>query len=88
MRSLIGLIAVGLGIAGWLFINERDYRDAVARETAQREYRNWVARNCIPQQRNERAVIEKRTDGSTQCSYYTNAGYGRAPVLVFAEVRE
>jgi len=65
-----------------------DYQDAVARETAARELRNWVARNCIPTTPNTRGVIEVRHDGRTQCSRFENAGHGRAPVLVFAEVRE
>ena len=88
MRSLTAITIVAACVAGWLYANERDYRDAVARETAQREHRNWVARNCIPQRPHERAVIEVRHNGSTQCSRYENAGFGRAPVLVFAEVRE
>lgn len=87
-RSLGALVLMAAAIAGWLLVNELDYRDAVARETATREHRNWIARNCIPQHPNERGVIEVRSDGSTQCAKYINAGHGRAPLLVFAEVRE
>jgi hypothetical protein len=88
MRSLIILTIMMASVGGWLYVNETDYRDAVARETARRELRNWLARNCIPQRAHERAVIEVRQDGSTQCAMYQNAGHGRAPKLVFAEVRE
>lgn len=87
-HSLIALTLMAAALAGWLVVNELDYRDAVARETATREHRNWVARNCIPTAPNQRGVIEVRHDGSTQCARYENAGHGRAPVLVFAEVRE
>jgi hypothetical protein len=82
-------ILIGCFLFGaYALVSEMDYQDAVARETFAREHRNWVARNCIPQRPHERAVIEVRHNGSTQCSYYENAGYGRAPKLVFAEVRE
>lgn len=88
MRSLIAITLMMAGVGGWLYVNETDYRDAIARETFNREHRNWVQRNCIPRRPNTRAVIEVRHDGSTQCSYYENAGHGRAPRLVFAEVRQ
>ena len=81
------LIAALLVVA-YLTVSEMDYRDAVASETAAREHRNWVQRNCIPTTPNTHGVIEVRHDGSTQCARYENAGHGRAPKLVFAEVRE
>lgn len=71
-----------------LVVHDRAYEDEVAMETANREYRNWIARNCIPTKAHERCVIEKRSDGSVQATKHENAGYGRAPKLVFAEVRE
>lgn len=81
-------ILIGCFLFGaYALVSEMDYQDALARETFAREHRNWVARNCIPQRPNERGVIEVRHDGSTQCSRYENAGHGRAPRLVFAEVR-
>jgi hypothetical protein len=73
---------------GYLLASTNDYDEAVARETATREHRNWVQRNCIPTTPNSRGTIEVRHDGTTQCTRYENAGYGRAPQLVFAEVRE
>lgn len=73
---------------GYLLASTNDYDEAIARETATREHRNWVQRNCIPTAPNTRGVIEVRHDGTTQCSRYENAGHGRAPQLVFAEVRE
>lgn len=82
--AIIGALLV----VAYLAVSEMDYRDAVARETATREYRNWVARNCVPKKPHERGVIEVRADGSTQCSRFENAGHGRAPRLVFAEVRQ
>ena len=88
MRRLNPVFALCTVAALYLVVSEMDYRDAVARETATREHRNWVARNCIPQRPNTRGVIEVRHDGSTQCAQYENAGYGRAPRLIFAEVRE
>lgn len=82
-------ILIGCFLFGaYALVSEMDYQDAVARETATREHRNWVQRNCIPQAPNTRGVIEVRHDGSTQCARYENAGYGLAPRLVFAEVRE
>ena len=75
-------------IGAYCIVSEMDYRDAVASETFQREHRNWVQRNCIPQRPNTRGVIEVRNDGTTQCAVFENAGYGRAPKLVFAEARE
>jgi len=75
-------------IGAYCIVSEMDYRDAVASETAAREHRNWVQRNCIPTTPNTHGVIEVRHDGSTQCARYENAGHGRAPKLVFAEVRE
>ena len=88
MRSLSILTIMAMCLAGWLLVNEMDYRDAVARQTAAREYRAWAHRNCIPQKPNERSVVDVRADGSTQCTRYTNAGHARVPQLVFAEVRE
>lgn len=82
-------ILIGCFLFGaYALVSEMDYQDAVARETAAREHRNWVARNCIPTTPNTRGVIEVRHDGRTQCARFENAGHGRAPVLVFAEVRE
>lgn len=81
---LIGCFLVG----AYALVSEMDYQDAVARETFAREHRNWVQRNCIPTTPNSRGTIEVRHDGTTQCTRYENAGYGRAPQLVFAEVRE
>lgn len=81
--AILALLLIGFGIVG-----ELDYRDAVARETATREHRNWVQRNCIPKKPGERGVIEVRPNGSTSCSVHERAGYGSAPRLVFAEVRE
>jgi hypothetical protein len=81
-------LVVCLLAAGWLLVSTNDYDEAVARDTAAREYRNWVARNCIPKKPNMQGVIEVRHDGSTQCAVYENAGFGRAARLVFAEVRE
>ena len=81
---LIGCFLIG----AYALVSEMDYQDALARETFAREHRNWVARNCIPTAPNTRGVIEVRNDGRTQCARYENAGHGRAPALVFAEVRE
>ena len=83
-NTIIALCAIA---ALYGVVSEMDYRDAVARETATREHRNWVARNCIPQKANTRGVIEVRRDGSTSCAMYENAEFGSAPKLVFAEVR-
>lgn len=85
MKPVLAMILIALGFA---VVGELDYRDEVSREASAREYRNWIAQNCIPQQPNQRGVIEVRHDGSTQCAKYENAGYGRAPRLVFAEVRD
>lgn len=82
-RSLSALIVFALCVAGWLYANETDYREARASE-----HRRWAETACHPQTAGERTVIERRHDGATQCSRWINAGYGRAPVLVFAEVRE
>ena len=82
-------ILIGCFLFGaYALVSEMDYQDALARETFAREHRNWVARNCIPTAPNTRGVIEVRHDGSTQCSRFENAGHGRTPRLVFAEVRE
>ena len=80
-------LIVCLLAGGYLLASTNDYDEAVARETATREHRNWVARNCIPTAPNTRGVIEVRHDGRTQCARYENAGNGRTPVLKFAEVR-
>ena len=88
MCRLKMILAAVFLIGAYALVSEMDYRDAVARETATREHRNWVARNCIPTKPNEQGFIEVRHDGSTSCARFENAGYGRAPQLVFAEVRE
>lgn len=88
MMRLSTPLALCIIAALYALVSEMDYRDAVARETATREYRNWVARNCVPKKPHERGVIEVRADGSTQCALFENSGYGRSPRLVFAEVRE
>ena len=81
-------ICVAIVLALMAIAHDRAYDDEIALETAKREYRNWIARNCLPQKANERCVIEKRQDGSVQATKHENVGYGRAPRLVFAEVRE
>ena len=70
-------------VAGWLYANDLDYREAVASERAA-----WMADNCIPTKPGQRGVVEVRNDGSRQCAIYENAGYGRAPRLVFAEAHQ
>lgn len=73
---------------GYLLASTNDYDEAIARETATREHRNWVQRNCIPQKPNEQGIITVRHDGATECKRLENVGYGRAAQVVFAEVRE
>lgn len=81
MKALYLLLVVA-AVAGWLYVQERDYRDQLA---AGRDA--WLAENCIPSQPHERGEITVRADGSTQCARFENVGYGRAERLVFAEVR-
>ena len=83
-RTILALCTIA---ALYCVVSEMDYRDAVARETAVREHRNWVARNYIPQKPATRGIIEMRHDGSTSCAMYENAEFGSAPRLMFAEVR-
>ena len=70
MRRVNTVAALCTIAALYAVVSEMDYRDAVARETATREHRNWVARNCIPQRPNTRGIIEARRDGSTSCAVY------------------
>lgn len=85
MRSLNipPVLLVVFLVAAYAFVSESDYREAVAQER-----QNWMASQCMPEQPGDRAVLVMHQDGSTQCSLYENAGYGSAPVLKFAEVRE
>jgi len=85
MKTIATLIVMAACVAGWLYSNHRDYQEAVARDAAH-NYRRWLANNCIPTVPNTRSVIEMRSDGTTQCTHYENAGYGRAPQVAFAEV--
>lgn len=88
MRSLTALSILAAVVAGWLYAHEVEFRDLQAQQKAGRAHRSWAEAHCMPLRANERTIIERRGDGSTQCSRWENAGYGRAPVLVSAEVRQ
>ena len=71
--------ALALSIIGVLYgiVSEMDYRDAVAQETARREFRAYVARNCIPSKPTELVTMKRERDGKLKCTTIENYGYGR-----------
>lgn len=87
MKTVAPILLAAAIVVGWLFAHEHDYREALAMAERSKDYRAWLADHCIPMRTNERGIIERRADGSTQCAIYENAGPGSAPRLLFAEVR-
>ncbi len=52
---------------------------AGAQATANREFRAFVARACIPEKPTHLAIASRRQDGRLSCEIHENTGYGRAP---------
>lgn len=74
MKTVVCVVIV---ILGFVVVSEMDYRDqiAIAQERA-----------CIAQRIGQRAVSERRQDGSVSCVRFDNAVFGMAPRFVSGDV--
>lgn len=74
MKTAIILLLIG---SAYLYVSNEDYKDQVAISQE---------RNCIATISGERAISERRRDGTVTCARYVNAEYWMVPRLTSVEL--